>query len=171
MRENHSAYHRIWFRPRVLVNVEKIDISTTMLGTKVAIPFYITATALGKLGHPEGEVILTRAARKHGVIQMIPTLASCSFDELVDAREGDQVQWLQLYVSISSLGRPGFLVPMRLTKGMGKLSSGCRHSAHYHLRHERGRKWLNYDDKYNEDGDDVRHEDDESDWRDSTNYC
>ncbi|MCJ1350845.1 MAG: hypothetical protein MMC33_000826 [Icmadophila ericetorum] len=99
MRENHSAYHKIWFRPRVLHDVEKIDLSTTMLGTKVDIPFYVTATALGKLGNPEGEVILTRGAKKHNVIQMIPTLASCSFDEIVDAKQGDQTQWLQLYVN------------------------------------------------------------------------
>ena len=99
MRENHSAYHKIWFRPRILQNVEKIDLTTTMLGTKVDIPFYVTATALGKLGSPEGEVILTRGAKKHNVVQMIPTLASCSFDEIVDAKEGDQTQWLQLYVN------------------------------------------------------------------------
>ncbi|KAL9040617.1 MAG: hypothetical protein Q9214_004415 [Letrouitia sp. 1 TL-2023] len=99
MRENHSAYHKIWFRPRVLVDVETIDLSTTMLGTKVDIPFYVTATALGKLGNPEGEVILTRGAKKHNVVQMIPTLASCSFDEIVDAKEGGQTQWLQLYVN------------------------------------------------------------------------
>lgn len=100
MRENHSAYHKIWFRPRVLVDVEKVDITTTMLGIKSSIPFYVTATALGKLGHPEGEVILTRGAHKHQVIQMIPTLASCSFDEICDARvEEDQPQWLQLYVN------------------------------------------------------------------------
>lgn len=99
MRENHSAFHKIWFRPKVLVDVEKVDISTTMLGTKVDIPFYVTATALGKLGNPEGEVVLTRGAHKHNVVQMIPTLASCSFDEIVDAKRGDQVQWLQLYVN------------------------------------------------------------------------
>ncbi|KAH8689948.1 FMN-dependent dehydrogenase-domain-containing protein [Talaromyces proteolyticus] len=99
MRENHSAFHKIWFRPRILVDVETVDFTTTMLGTKTSIPFYITATALGKLGNPEGEVVLTRAARQHNVVQMIPTLASCSFDEIVDAREGDQVQWLQLYVN------------------------------------------------------------------------
>ncbi|KAI0200388.1 FMN-dependent dehydrogenase-domain-containing protein [Astrocystis sublimbata] len=99
MRENHEAFHRIWFRPKVLVNVKNVDFSTTMLGTKVDMPFYVTATALGKLGHPEGEVVLTRAAHKHNVVQMIPTLASCSFDEIVDARQGDQVQWLQLYVN------------------------------------------------------------------------
>ena len=99
MRENHSAYHKIWFRPKVLVDVENVDISTTMLGTKVDIPFYVTATALGKLGNPEGEVLLTKGAHKHNVVQMIPTLASCSFDEIVDARQDDQVQWLQLYVN------------------------------------------------------------------------
>ncbi len=99
MRENHNAFHRIWFRPQILVDVEKIDLSTTMLGTKTSVPFYVTATALGKLGHPEGEVVLTRASKSHDVIQMIPTLASCSFDEIVDARQGDQVQWLQLYVN------------------------------------------------------------------------
>ena len=30
-----------------------------------------TATALGKLGHPDGEVNLTRAAAKYGIIQMV----------------------------------------------------------------------------------------------------
>ncbi|RJE17491.1 Cytochrome b2 [Aspergillus sclerotialis] len=99
MRENHSAFHKIWFRPRILVDVENVDTSTTMLGTNVSIPFYVTATALGKLGHAEGEVVLTKAAHKHNVVQMIPTLASCSFDEIVDAKQGDQVQWLQLYVN------------------------------------------------------------------------
>ncbi|KAF8473133.1 L-lactate dehydrogenase [Kalaharituber pfeilii] len=99
LRENKTAFHKIWFRPRILVNVEKVDLGTTMLGTNCSIPFYVTATALGKLGHPEGEVVLTRAAHTHNVIQMLPTLASCSFDEMVDARQRDQVQWLQLYVN------------------------------------------------------------------------
>ncbi|KAH9909094.1 FMN-dependent dehydrogenase-domain-containing protein [Xylariomycetidae sp. FL2044] len=100
LRENHEAFHRIWFRPKILVDVSKVDYSTTMLGAKTDVPFYITATALGKLGHPEGEVLLTRAGRKHNVIQMIPTLASCSFDEIMDAAEGDQIQWMQLYVNM-----------------------------------------------------------------------
>ncbi|KAI0154936.1 FMN-dependent dehydrogenase-domain-containing protein [Xylariaceae sp. FL1272] len=99
MRENHEAFHRIWFRPKILVDVKNVSFNTTMLGTPCSMPFYVTATALGKLGHPEGEVILTRAAHKHNVVQMIPTLASCSFDEIVDAKQGDQVQWLQLYVN------------------------------------------------------------------------
>ncbi|KAI6247636.1 L-lactate dehydrogenase (cytochrome) [Erysiphe necator] len=99
MRENNAAFRRIWFRPRVLIDVEKVDCSSTMLGHKVDMPYYITATALGKLGNPEGEVILTRAAKKHNVIQMIPTLGSCSLDEILDAADSSQVQWLQLYVN------------------------------------------------------------------------
>ena len=51
MRENHSAFHKIWFRPRILHDVENIDLSTEMLGTKVDIPFYVTATALGQWRH------------------------------------------------------------------------------------------------------------------------
>jgi L-lactate dehydrogenase (cytochrome) len=70
-----------------------------MLGTPCSIPFYVTATALGKLGHVEGEVVLTRSAGKHNVIQMIPTLASCAFDEIMDAAGPGQVQWMQLYVN------------------------------------------------------------------------
>lgn len=99
MRENHTAFHKIWFRPRILVDVEKVCTRTTMLGTPVSAPFYVTATALGKLGHPDGEVCLTRASATHDVVQMIPTLASCSFDEIVDAKTDRQTQWLQLYVN------------------------------------------------------------------------
>lgn len=100
MNENHEAYRRIFFRPRILINVEKIDTSTNILGFKSAMPFYITATALGKLGHPEGEKNLTRAAGKRGLIQMIPTLASCSLEEITDARvKDDQIQFMQLYVN------------------------------------------------------------------------
>jgi L-lactate dehydrogenase (cytochrome) len=74
---------------------------------------------LGKLGHPDGELTLTRAAAKHDIIQMvctqlihslntadgdaqIPTLASCSFDEIVDAAAPGQVQFLQLWVQFSA---------------------------------------------------------------------
>ncbi|KAI0741097.1 FMN-dependent dehydrogenase-domain-containing protein [Earliella scabrosa] len=98
-RENHAAYHRIWWRPRILRDVTNVDWSTQILGHRSSMPLYITATALGKLGHPDGELNLTRAAAKHGVIQMIPTLASCAFDELVSAAQPGQVQLLQLYVN------------------------------------------------------------------------
>lgn len=99
LRNNHLAYQRLFFKPKILVNVTLVDLSTSMLGTSTSVPFYITATALGKLGHPDGEKVLTRAAGRQDVVQMIPTLASCSFDEIVDEANEKQTQWLQLYVN------------------------------------------------------------------------
>ncbi|KAM6490743.1 FMN-dependent dehydrogenase domain containing protein [Amanita muscaria] len=97
-RENRLAYHRIWFRPRILRDVSNVDWSTTILGYKSSMPIYISAAALGKFFHPEGELPLTRAAGKHGIIQMIPTMSSCSLNEIVDAALPGQTQFLQLYV-------------------------------------------------------------------------
>ncbi|KAJ3040435.1 hypothetical protein HDV00_010871 [Rhizophlyctis rosea] len=99
LQENHMALHRVWLRPRVLVNVRDVDTSTVLLGSPSTLPIYISATALGKLGHPEGEVVLTRAAGTRGIVQMMPTLASCSLAEMTAARIPGQIQWFQLYVN------------------------------------------------------------------------
>ncbi|KAL1917337.1 uncharacterized protein VTP21DRAFT_4993 [Calcarisporiella thermophila] len=99
LRENHNAFHRIWFRPRILINVRDVDLSCQILGYTSTLPVYITATALAKLGHPDGEVVLTKAAHQTGLIQMLPTLASCSLDQMTDARQPGQTQFFQLYVN------------------------------------------------------------------------
>lgn len=103
MRENHNAYHRIFFKPRVLVDVSKVDTSTKVLNKTVDVPFYVTATALMKLGNPaNGEMDVARGCGLSHVKvpQMISTLASCSVDEITNAKtDPDQVQWYQLYVN------------------------------------------------------------------------
>ena len=48
LRDNHLAFQRIVMRPRVLVNVRDIDMTTTLLGVPAALPLYFTATALAK---------------------------------------------------------------------------------------------------------------------------
>mmetsp|Transcript_13340 Transcript_13340/g.37942 ORF Transcript_13340/g.37942 Transcript_13340/m.37942 type:complete len:492 (-) Transcript_13340:1157-2632(-) len=99
LRENHRAFQRIWLRPRVMVNVRNVSTQSTILGFPTSFPVYITATALGKLGHPDGEVAFTRACAKHKIVQMCPTLGSCSIDEMASARNAVQVQFFQLYVN------------------------------------------------------------------------
>jgi L-lactate dehydrogenase (cytochrome) len=99
LRENRSAYQRLWLRPRVMINVRQIDISCTLMGDASTMPVYISATAMGRLAHPDGEVALTRAAHTAGIIQMCPTLASCSLKEMLDAKHPQQKQWFQLYVN------------------------------------------------------------------------
>ena len=99
LRENRAAFLRCWLVPRVMRNVRSVNTSCVILGTKCSFPIYVSATALGKLGNPEGEVVLTRACATRNVPQMLPTLASCSLDEMIDARQDGQVQWFQLYVN------------------------------------------------------------------------
>jgi len=99
LRENHIAFQRLWLRPRVLRDVSKIDFSTTILGHKSSMPLYITATALGKLAHPEGELAITRAAAAAGVPYMFPTLSSYSLDEMTGAMAPGQICFIQLYVN------------------------------------------------------------------------
>jgi L-lactate dehydrogenase (cytochrome) len=49
LRENHAAFQRIWLRPRVMVNVDKIDMRCTLLGAPSSFPVYITGDILDYL--------------------------------------------------------------------------------------------------------------------------
>jgi L-lactate dehydrogenase (cytochrome) len=98
-RENHAAFHRVMLKPKVLVDVDKIDYSSTILGTKVSIPLYVTSCALGRLYHEDGECCLARGAALADIPQLCPTLASCTMDEMHAARAPGQTQWWQLYVN------------------------------------------------------------------------
>jgi L-lactate dehydrogenase (cytochrome) len=62
LHENNNAYRRIRFRPRVLRKVKQVDTSTEILGVKSTVPIFIAPAALAKLGHPDGEVNLTKGA-------------------------------------------------------------------------------------------------------------
>ncbi|KAJ9123672.1 hypothetical protein QFC24_003443 [Naganishia onofrii] len=54
---------------------------------------------MAKLGHPLGEVNITRAAGKAGIIQGISANASCSLEEMVDAQTEDQNLIFQIYLN------------------------------------------------------------------------
>jgi L-lactate dehydrogenase (cytochrome) len=99
LRENHNAFHRLWLRPRVMVNVRDIDMRTTILGSPSAFPVFLSAVAMCKLGHPDGEVAWTRAAGKEGVIYMVPTLSGCATADIFGAAAPAQPMFFQLYVN------------------------------------------------------------------------
>ena len=99
LRENHTAFQRIWFKPRILINVKTIDLSTSILGVKSSFPLYFSATALGKLADEDGELAISRAAAKSDVVYMLPTLSSYTLDEMLEVRQPGQVQFAQLYVN------------------------------------------------------------------------
>lgn len=42
------------FRPRILIDVRRIDMTTTVLGFKISMPIMIAPTAMQKMAHPDG---------------------------------------------------------------------------------------------------------------------
>jgi L-lactate dehydrogenase (cytochrome) len=99
LRENRRAFQRIYWKPRILINVRDISLATTIAGFASEMPCYFTATALGKLAHPDGEPGIVRAAHRAGLIYMLPTLSSAPLSDMLKAMAPGQVCFAQLYVN------------------------------------------------------------------------
>lgn len=98
VRENHYAYSRIFFKPKALQGSDyNVDTSTTFLGSRVDLPFYITAFAGAKWADPLGEFNLQSAAYDSNVMQMVPKQVSFGFDTFFDAVPDDQNHWCQFH--------------------------------------------------------------------------
>jgi len=99
LRENELAFHRIWLRPRVLLDVSKIDMRTKILGHEVAMPIMLAPTALARLATPLAEQTYIQAARNREIIKILPTLASLKAEEMFSMLKPDQTAFYQLYVN------------------------------------------------------------------------
>jgi isopentenyl diphosphate isomerase/L-lactate dehydrogenase-like FMN-dependent dehydrogenase len=95
LRANRAAFEAITFRPRFMVDVSKIDTSTTVLGQALASPVMLAPVALQKLVHPEGEMASARAAKSAGTVQILSTMSSVSIEDVAAAADGPK--WFQLY--------------------------------------------------------------------------
>lgn len=94
--ENRNAFSRILFRPRILIDVSKIDMTTTVLGFKISMPIMIAPSAMQKMAHPEGEYATARAASAAGTIMTLSSWATSSVEEV--ASTGPGIRFFQLYV-------------------------------------------------------------------------
>ena len=56
---NTSAFNDVDLVPNVLRGVENVDLSTTIFGKKLDLPFYCSPTALQRLFHYDGERALS----------------------------------------------------------------------------------------------------------------
>ena len=92
---NHEAYQHIEIRSRRLIDVEKLDTSVELFGTKWETPIFLCPVSAMKAFHPDGEVAVARAAAKKHHLQILSTVASSSVEEVTAAR-GAPV-WQQLY--------------------------------------------------------------------------
>ncbi len=95
VRANREGYSRIQIRARRLINVEDIDMSVNLFGTKWSTPIVLSPVSAQKAFHPEGEVAVARAARAKGQLMMLSTVATTSIEEAT-AAAGTPV-WQQLY--------------------------------------------------------------------------
>jgi 4-hydroxymandelate oxidase len=96
LKENCRAYERIKLHYRVLVDVSKRDLQTTVLGQNISMPLLIAPTAFQRLSHPDGEIATARAAGAAGTIMVLSTLSTSSIEEVLAAATGPI--WYQLYV-------------------------------------------------------------------------
>ena len=81
-RRNTEAFEQCDLVPNVLSGVDKVDMSTTVMGQKLDMPLYCAPTALQRLFHHEGEIAVAKAAEKHGTMFGISSLGTASIEEI-----------------------------------------------------------------------------------------
>lgn len=81
-RRNGEAFDRCDLVPNVLAGVETIDMSTTLMGQKIDLPFFLSPTALQRLFHHDGEHAVGAAAQKYGTFFGISSLGTVSIEEI-----------------------------------------------------------------------------------------
>jgi isopentenyl diphosphate isomerase/L-lactate dehydrogenase-like FMN-dependent dehydrogenase len=95
---NSTAYRSILLRPRIFVDCEKCDTSTTILGHRVSAPIYVSPAAMARLAHPAGEGGIATACASYGAMQIISNNASMTPEQIVATAPASQVFGWQLYV-------------------------------------------------------------------------
>jgi (S)-2-hydroxy-acid oxidase len=104
VRANRDGYSRIQIRARRLVDVEKIDTSRTIFGTKWDTPLVLSPIGSQKAFHPDGELAVARAARTKGHLMLLSTAATSSIEDAIAACGGPV--WQQLYpTNVWEVGR------------------------------------------------------------------
>ncbi len=93
---NSTAFNRYALMHKSLVGVETINTETTLLGQKLALPFFLSAAAGPRLFHTVGERAAATVAKEFGTAFCLSTLSSVSIEDV--AAIGPDPRWFQLYV-------------------------------------------------------------------------
>ena len=96
LRANRADLEAIRFRQRILVDVSKRDLSTTILGEPAALPLILAPVGLLGMQHGDGEILACRAAQAAGIPFTLSTMSICSIEDV--AANVDRPFWFQLYV-------------------------------------------------------------------------
>ena len=96
LRENSRAFEDIVFRPRSAVATKHCDLSTTVLGSKLDLPFLLAPVGSSRMFFPRGEEVAARAAGEAGTTYVLSTLSGCHVSDVKKATRGPV--WFQLYL-------------------------------------------------------------------------
>jgi isopentenyl diphosphate isomerase/L-lactate dehydrogenase-like FMN-dependent dehydrogenase len=102
LQANRAGFGRVRLRPRVLVDVSKVDTGATLLGHRLAAPILIAPMGSQGLVHPHGERATAAAAAATG-LGYILSMTSTFAPEEVAAVAAD-ARWFQLYVMTRDRG-------------------------------------------------------------------
>jgi L-lactate dehydrogenase (cytochrome) len=92
-----QAFEDIEFQPRVLRDVSEVDLSSIVLGKKVAMPFGIAPTGFTRMMNTEGEIAGCQAAEAAGIPFALSTMGTRSIEEVAEAAPAGR-NWFQLYM-------------------------------------------------------------------------
>ena len=90
-RRNTASFESCDLVPGVLRGVESVDLSVTVMGQKLAVPFYCSPTALQRLFHHQGERAVAAAASKYGTLFGVSSLGTVGLEELRNAYSTPQM--------------------------------------------------------------------------------
>ena len=96
LRWNREAYDRLRLRPRVLVDVSKIDTGTRLFGQELAHPILLAPAADHRMIHPDGEAATARGAGSTNTIFVLSSFTNTCVEDV--ARDASAPLWFQLYV-------------------------------------------------------------------------
>ena len=86
LRANRQAYSHYQLRPRRLIDVSNVDMTTELLGVRLEAPILIHPVGGQQMFHPDGELATARAARSSNTVQVLSTASSTSIEDVTDAR-------------------------------------------------------------------------------------
>jgi L-lactate dehydrogenase (cytochrome) len=90
-RRNTAAFQDCDLLPSVLRGVENVDLSVTVMGQRLEVPFYCSPTALQRLFHHEGERAVAAAVDKFGTMFGVSSLGTAAIEEIASQFSFPQV--------------------------------------------------------------------------------
>ena len=85
---NCRAFEHVTFRPRQAVAVPACDLGTTVLGTRLQLPFLLAPVGSSRMFWPRGEEVVAREAGFAGTIYCLSTLSGCPLEDVRRATNG-----------------------------------------------------------------------------------